>query len=412
MRNLRPLTSSGRFSWSLSLDAVVPVAETQQATIAHRRQQRLALRAGLEVIDRLDVREHEREVEDLQFLGVAVELRQRRRDQLHVAEQQRLELLGVAEKLRAGEDLHLHLARQLLLGEFLELERPLAFGRVLRHDMAELDDNRCLRQAGCRQRERKRPRKHRREYLHEVSFRMFSLSARDETKCRARSPAIAAAARATTYIALRYILRYSCIIAYIVVRCNTMGNEVESVAHKVSARSGGAEGQSGARTRRRKARRAAPSGEVLLGPLHPSEYDKLAAFRYALRSFLRFSEAATGRAGLTPQHYQAMLVLRNGADVTINELADELLIRHNSSVGLVDRLVTRRLVRRTRSLTDRRVVHLLLTSRGRKVLSTLASMHRHQLRQAGPELARLLSVFARAPVTYSAETAMESDGTD
>src|SRR3954469_23724513 len=72
------------------------------------------------------------------------------------------------------------------------------------------------------------------------------------------------------------------------------------------------------------------------------DYAQLAAFRYALRGFLRFSEGAAARAGLTSQHYQAMLVLRACPEdqrVTINDLAQQLFIKHNSAVGLVDRLV-------------------------------------------------------------------------
>jgi hypothetical protein len=96
---------------------------------------------ALEAVDRCDVVEQEGQVEDLDLLGVAVELRQRRRDELHVAQQQRLELLGVAEQLRAGEDLHLHLAGQLLLGQLLELQCALALGRLVGHHVAELDDD-------------------------------------------------------------------------------------------------------------------------------------------------------------------------------------------------------------------------------------------------------------------------------
>src|SRR5690349_17290660 len=72
------------------------------------------------------------------------------------------------------------------------------------------------------------------------------------------------------------------------------------------------------------------------------DYARLAAFRRALRKFLSFSEQAAGRVGLTSQHYHAMLVVRGCPDdqlVTINDLAKQLLIKHNSAVELVDRLV-------------------------------------------------------------------------
>src|SRR5262249_46556057 len=82
-----------------------------------------------------------------------------------------------------------------------------------------------------------------------------------------------------------------------------------------------------------------------------------AAFRPPLREFLRFSEGAATEVGLTSRHYQAMLFLRAcpaGRRVTINDLAQDLLIKHNSAVGLVDRLARERLVGRMPSRADRR----------------------------------------------------------
>ena len=129
------------------------------------------------------------------------------------------------------------------------------------------------------------------------------------------------------------------------------------------------------------------------------DYAQLAAFRHALRGFLRFSEAAAGEAGLTGQHYQAMLVLRACPDerrVTINDLAQQLFLKHNSAVGLVDRLVLEGLVVREPSSVDRRKVELRLTGRGREMLAKLAAMHRRELQRLGPILKRFFSELERA----------------
>jgi len=129
------------------------------------------------------------------------------------------------------------------------------------------------------------------------------------------------------------------------------------------------------------------------------DYAQLAAFRHALRGFLRFSEAAAGAAGLTGQHYQAMLVLRACPDerrVTINDLAQQLFIKHNSAVGLVDRLVLEGLVVREPSSVDRRKVELRLTGRGREMLAKLAAMHRRELQRLGPILKRFFAELERA----------------
>jgi DNA-binding MarR family transcriptional regulator len=129
-----------------------------------------------------------------------------------------------------------------------------------------------------------------------------------------------------------------------------------------------------------------------------ADYARLAAFRRALREFLRFSEEAAAAAGLTAQHYQAMLVLRAQPEdraATINDLAHELLIKHNSAVGLVDRLVQEGLVVREPSEADRRKVELRLSARGRQVLAKLAGMHRRELQRIGPVLTRLVAAATK-----------------
>lgn len=132
--------------------------------------------------------------------------------------------------------------------------------------------------------------------------------------------------------------------------------------------------------------------------LDAAEYQQLASFRYALRTFLRFSEAAAEKVGLTAQHYQALLAVCATADghVTINDLAQQLLIRHNSAVGLVDRLTAQGLLAREPSPEDGRKVYLRLTSKGDRVLEKLAEVHREELRRIGPQLEALLHDITRA----------------
>lgn len=124
-----------------------------------------------------------------------------------------------------------------------------------------------------------------------------------------------------------------------------------------------------------------------------AEYEILAALRYALRQFLRFSEEAARTAGLTPQQHQALLAIKGfpGRDrVTIGELAERLQIRHHSAVGLTDRLVSQRLAMRTPGEGDRRRVYVSLTTRGEAVLERLSAAHKEQLRRVAPEIGTLL----------------------
>src|SRR3990167_8359646 len=89
-----------------------------------------------------------------------------------------------------------------------------------------------------------------------------------------------------------------------------------------------------------------------------SALNGLAGFRFALRQFLSFSEAALSSAGVTSHQYQAMLAIRvsEAERMSIKELAAELLLRPNGAVQLVDRLVTLDMVGRSSSETDRRSV--------------------------------------------------------
>ncbi|HXV10807.1 MAG TPA: MarR family transcriptional regulator [Burkholderiales bacterium] len=132
--------------------------------------------------------------------------------------------------------------------------------------------------------------------------------------------------------------------------------------------------------------------------LEAGEYRQLAAFRYALRRFLRFSEAAAERMGLSAQHYQAMLALCASPEgrLTINDLAQQLLIRHNSAVGLVDRLSKQGLATREPSPDDKRKVYLRLTAKGDRVLARLVEVHREELRRIGPQLRDQLDEIAKA----------------
>ena len=65
------------------------------------------------------------------------------------------------------------------------------------------------------------------------------------------------------------------------------------------------------------------------------DYAQLAAFRHALRGFLRFSEAAAAEAGLTAQHYQAMLVLRGWPE-------DQRVSDQRSGAAAIDQAQQRR----------------------------------------------------------------------
>jgi DNA-binding MarR family transcriptional regulator len=119
------------------------------------------------------------------------------------------------------------------------------------------------------------------------------------------------------------------------------------------------------------------------------EYEKLAAFRYNLRQFLRFSEVAARSTGLTSQQHQALLAIKgfpDGKAITIGQLAEQLQVAHHSAVELIDRLALLDLVFREASTMDRRHVFVKLTDRGVEILETLTWAHREEPRQLATRL--------------------------
>ena len=119
-------------------------------------------------------------------------------------------------------------------------------------------------------------------------------------------------------------------------------------------------------------------------PLSKAEFEALAAFRFAIRSYLRFSEQTVRAHGLTPQQYQLVLALKGfpGREwATVTELAERLQLRHHTVVELVDRAAREDLVARTPDPDDARSVRVVLTGSGQRALGLLSALHRDELRR-------------------------------
>jgi DNA-binding MarR family transcriptional regulator len=110
-----------------------------------------------------------------------------------------------------------------------------------------------------------------------------------------------------------------------------------------------------------------------------AEFETLARFRYQLRRFLRFSEEAARRKGVTPLQYQLMLQIKGfpGRDwATVVELAERLQAKHHGVVALISRCEKAGLVVRNTSRADMRLVEVQLTGKGERCLEQLARLHR------------------------------------
>jgi DNA-binding MarR family transcriptional regulator len=126
------------------------------------------------------------------------------------------------------------------------------------------------------------------------------------------------------------------------------------------------------------------------------DYEALAQFRFQLRKFLSFSEAAAYKAGLTPQQHQALLAIKGFsrvAPLSVGELAEFLLVRHHTAVELVDRMTKLRLLGRIADDADSRRILVKLTKKGEQKLRMLSKIHLQELQTASPTLTGILRSF-------------------
>ena len=108
----------------------------------------------------------------------------------------------------------------------------------------------------------------------------------------------------------------------------------------------------------------------------------LAEFRFQMRKFLSFSEVASERCGIPAQQYQLMQVIAampDGRQASITYLAERMILRHNSTVELVDRAERAGLVQRESDPTDMRRSLVQLTPEGKKILQRLVGEHLSEL---------------------------------
>jgi len=130
-----------------------------------------------------------------------------------------------------------------------------------------------------------------------------------------------------------------------------------------------------------------------------AELRTLAEFRYQLRRFLNFSEIAAEQRGIAAQQYQLMQAIAavpEGQQASISYLADRMVLRHNSTVELVDRAERAGLVRREPDENDLRRSLVKLTTQGDRLLQELAVEHLKELAPRCDHLIRALLELQQA----------------
>ena len=111
----------------------------------------------------------------------------------------------------------------------------------------------------------------------------------------------------------------------------------------------------------------------------------VAAFRTALRAFLRKSERLARANGLTPQRHLLLLMIKGAPDgseqATITDLAARLQLAQSTVTELVSRAEDVGLLERERSTSDGRVAHLRLTAEGERRLAQVFDSHEEEREQ-------------------------------
>jgi DNA-binding MarR family transcriptional regulator len=133
---------------------------------------------------------------------------------------------------------------------------------------------------------------------------------------------------------------------------------------------------------------------LILSSVSSADYELLASFRHALRQFLHFSEEASREAGVPPHQHQAMLAIAGTTEracITVGQLAEQLQIKHQSAVGLANRMESKGLVKKEHSPTDKRRVFISLTPVGRRVLEDLSAAHKAEIARISPMLKKILN---------------------
>jgi DNA-binding MarR family transcriptional regulator len=127
----------------------------------------------------------------------------------------------------------------------------------------------------------------------------------------------------------------------------------------------------------------------MAAPLSAAEAAPVAEFRAALRGFMRTSERNARAAGLTPQRYLLLLMIKGAPggseQSTVTELSERLQLAQSTVTELVSRAEEIGLVERERSSDDGRIAHLRLTEEGDRRLAEVFSSNereRHALAQA------------------------------
>jgi DNA-binding MarR family transcriptional regulator len=91
------------------------------------------------------------------------------------------------------------------------------------------------------------------------------------------------------------------------------------------------------------------------------------AIIYLYTESRRLTKELARRASLTGPQLTTLKLLQEIGDISLSELGGRIRAQNSTVTGIIDRMEREDLVVRTRSTTDRRVVHIRLTQKGLRV---------------------------------------------
>jgi DNA-binding MarR family transcriptional regulator len=138
------------------------------------------------------------------------------------------------------------------------------------------------------------------------------------------------------------------------------------------------------------------------------EQQVLVALRRIARAMDLYSRRLRKTVGLTAPQLLLLQAIRNMGAVSISSLSAEISLSQATVTSIIDRLEARGLVQRTRSDSDRRIVHATLTSAGDDVVAAAPTPLQEEFaaqfrRLAGTEKAQLITSLQRIAALMHAD---------
>lgn len=105
-----------------------------------------------------------------------------------------------------------------------------------------------------------------------------------------------------------------------------------------------------------------------------SEHQKLLLNLMFTSNWLKHMDAERLRPhGISPQQYNILRILRgaDGKKMSMRDVLQRMLDRAPNATRLTDKLIAKGLVLRERCTDDRRVVHLLISAKGKELVNSM-----------------------------------------